>query len=70
MPSTRSARVISTALEPEGPLDWPGADLIGDNQAAFRAALAATPSGGLLLVSGSLYLAGSLRESILELAEA
>ena len=68
--AARAARVFTTALDEAGPLDWPGAVPVEDNRAALAAALAATPVAGTLVIAGSLYLAGNLRESILELAEA
>lgn len=66
----RAGPVISTAVQPEDPLQFSGARLIADNRAALQAALAATRPGGLIVIAGSLYLAGSMRPLLSELAVA
>lgn len=66
----KARAVFLTELGQDGTAEWTGASIVSDNRAALEAALAATEAGGTLLISGSLYLAGSLRPSILELAQA
>lgn len=56
--------VIVTAVEPGDDLTrlgGAGRDLVDDPAAALRLALELTEPGGLLLIAGSLYLAGTLR---------
>lgn len=64
-----AASVISTDVAGHEPLDWPGAQVIKGSHAAFTAALALTPPAGLLVIAGSLYLAGELRPLLSELSE-
>ncbi len=56
-----AAHVISTAVQPEEALAFEGARLISDNREALEAALATAGPGGLVVIAGSLYLAGSMR---------
>lgn len=56
--------VVVTAVEPDDDIarfGSGGRELIADPAAALRRALELTQPGGLLLIAGSLYLAGTLR---------
>ena len=64
-----AARIFVTELEGEAAPEWPAATVIPQNRAALEAALDATPEGGLLVISGSLYLAGSMRPLVTVLAQ-
>ncbi|SMB88561.1 glutamate ligase domain-containing protein [Deinococcus hopiensis] len=61
-------RVFTAPGEPATPPDelagQYGGEALPEPQAAFARALALTPPGGLLLVAGSLYLAGLVRERL------
>lgn len=64
-----ASMVISTAVEPEDPLEPASATVIRDNRAAIEAALEAAGPAGLVVIAGSLYLAGSMRPLLLQLAQ-
>lgn len=64
-----AAAVFSTAVAPEEPLRPEGATVIPDNRAALEAALEAAGPGGVVVIAGSLYLAGSMRPLLLQLAQ-
>lgn len=60
--------VTSASNEPPTVAPGPARTVIPEPRQALLAALAACPPGGLLVVGGSLYLAGELRPLIRELA--
>ncbi len=62
--ASEAAAVVITAAEPGDDLErfaGPGRDVVDDPEAALELALSLTPRGGVLLIAGSLYLAGKLR---------
>ena len=54
------------ATDPEALAVAYGGEAVADPQAALERALALTPVGGTLLITGSLYLAGALRGALVE----
>ena len=58
-----AARVVLTeAAEGDGvSVAWPDADVLPDPEDALRHALVACPPGGIVVVAGSMYLAGRVR---------
>lgn len=68
--AAKAGQVISTSVPPDDPLDWPSARINADPEQALEEALRVTPEGGLVLIAGSLYLAGRLRPLLRELTRA
>jgi dihydrofolate synthase/folylpolyglutamate synthase len=60
-PQARRAFLTSVGDEPISVAPSPSRTLIEDPREALQEALAACPPGGLLVIGGSLYLAGALR---------
>lgn len=67
--AAKAGHVISTTVQPETALQFPDAQVISDNREALEAALEAAGPDGLVVVAGSLYLAGSMRPLLSELAK-
>lgn len=62
--TTRSATVDALAEVFRASARWPRIEPCGDPHLALALALAALPPGGTLLVTGSVYLAGVVREAL------
>lgn len=56
------------ATDPQALARRYGGEAVSDVPAAFARALALTPPGGTLLVTGSLYLAGAVRQQLMQCA--
>jgi dihydrofolate synthase/folylpolyglutamate synthase len=67
-PLARRVFVTTAGGEPTTISPSPGRTFIDSPRAALEAALGACPSGGLLVIGGSLYLAGELRPVLRELS--
>lgn len=58
-------KVILTSVNGQEPLQGTPYERIADPEQALEAALQATPSGGLIVIAGSLYLAGAFRSLLM-----
>ena len=64
-----ASRTITVPVAGSHPPDGPGITACGSAAAGLELALQATPPGGLLVIAGSLYLAGELRPLLSEAAQ-